>query len=79
MYFIFTAIKCKDINEEVVLAKYSEPSCDEPTTKEITPVEECRCRSGYFRYNGKCVLPIECRKFVMQLLIIIVMASIHFD
>ncbi|XP_077295242.1 zonadhesin-like isoform X2 [Arctopsyche grandis] len=56
----YCPIKCKDVNEEVVLAKYSEPSCDEPTTKEITPVEECRCRSGYVRYNGKCVLPIEC-------------------
>lgn len=56
--------KCKDPNEEYILAKTGEPTCDDPSPKQCAPVSECRCKSGYVRLDGKCIKPCDCRKYI---------------
>lgn len=56
------AVKCKDPNEEYVLAKIGEPTCDNPNPYSCVPVTECRCKSGYVRERGVCIKPKYCRK-----------------
>lgn len=60
--FYFSAVKCKDPNEEYILAKTGEATCDNLNPLSCTPVKECRCRSGYVRYRGICIKANACRK-----------------
>lgn len=48
--------------EEYVTVSLSEPTCEKPKAVPTATVKECRCIQGYVRNNGKCILPITCRK-----------------
>lgn len=60
------AVICKDPNEEYATCLFSEPSCSEQIPKSITPTQECRCKPGFLRENGKCVLFSDCREFFLN-------------
>lgn len=50
--------------EEYVLTYLSEPTClQQIPSSLVVPVKECRCKTGYVRENGRCILPTMCRKY----------------
>lgn len=56
---------CSNQFEEYIATSISEPTCVEPIPKSLpSQVKECRCKNGYVRHNGQCILPTSCRKFV---------------
>lgn len=62
----FSAVKCADPNEEYINAIFSEMTCSDQVQRSISPVRECRCKPGYLRDSGKCILPSTCREGTLE-------------
>nr|UPQ64757.1 zonadhesin-like protein 1 [Plectrocnemia conspersa] len=62
--FFFLA-KCKDPNEEYILATTGEKTCDGQNPAPCKPILECRCKRGYVRCKGRCIKICECRELLV--------------
>lgn len=61
--FFFPAPKCTGENEEFISTRFTEATCDEPVAERCGFVEECRCKPGFVRHQGKCIKSCDCRKW----------------
>jgi hypothetical protein len=39
---------------------YEDATCDKPEKAICEPVDACRCKDGYVRFEGKCIKPCDC-------------------
>nr|UPQ64762.1 zonadhesin-like protein 3 [Plectrocnemia conspersa] len=51
---------CNCNEEYVVKSKKGEPTCDNPNPISCRPFTGCRCKKGYVRYNGQCIIACDC-------------------